>query len=697
MGFIYFTRFNPPPRTQPALAAVVGLVLAVGWVGVGWTAPPEPESKSAQSAGKDAVVPADITQAIVESRAAARQLARQRPPAAAAPHDGASPAVAPYALSKPKTKPRQAHGNPPRNQRGYLARRQPYLPLVNWQAAQVAQGGRVAGAEPAAHGTSQAGTGQGDGRGTTAVAASRRSAPDEEDLVPPPPTPPEELPTGAATPDAPDAPDASTETPPTDVAVPEPEVYDRIDLPAAWRLVLAANPTVGGAREALNEALALRQQANAIVLPNLNAGLMYHLHNGALQASNGQIRRLNEQSLYLGGGARTVAAESNTVPAIQFFHHLGDVIYLPLEARQFVVERRFNTTDTAHAILLEATLLYLDLVSAEARLDAVRQTEVETYGISRFCRGFANAGEGLGSDADRAHSDALLVHLDVLRAEERVAVASARLARVLNLEPSVRLQTAAGPLPALRIVDPAVPLNDLLNMALRRHPLLGSRSAAIDVAGTRLRQEQTRPFLPFLIAGYSAAGFGGTGNFISNPPFNNLANRTDFDVMAIWTLQNLGLGNVATIRQRRAEFSQSVENRARSLNQIRDEVAASYAEAQARMTKIRVTRLQLDEAENGFVRELKQLQAGAVLHPIEVLNMVELLALARQELIEAIIGYNRAQFRLFVATGLSPMRAGRSVVEPPPGIDVVGPRRTAAELLPPPPPPGDDLVPPAAP
>jgi len=616
MGFIGFSHVDQPRRKQTALEAAIWLFVAVSWVGVGWTTPP------------------DVIRA------------------------------------------------PARQARGYLARRQPYLPLVNWQAAQAADGETGKSGEKIV---------DRDGKHAHVLhVAHVDAAPvDEESVLPPPP---EELPPAVG---APDTLVAAIKAPPAGMAVPEPEAYERIDLPSAWRLVMQANPNVAGAREALNEALALRRQANAIVLPNLNAGLMYHLHNGALQASFGQIRQLNETSLYLGGGARTVAAESNAIPAVQFFHHLGDVIYEPLAVRQLVVERLFSSTDTAHTILLEASLLYLDLVSAEARLDAIRQTEIETFGIARFTRGFANVGEGLESDADRAHTEGLLVHVEVLRAEERVAVASARLARVLNLEPSVRLRTAAGPLPALRIVDPDLPLNELLALALGRHPLLAARGAAIDVAGTRLRQEQTRPLLPLLSVGFSAGGFGGTGNFFANPPFTGLGNRADFDVMAVWTLQNLGMGNVATIRQRRAVLNQSVEDRRQAVNQVRDQVAEAHAEAQARLTKIKVARSQLDDAEDGFLRELKQLQAGAVDHPIEVLNIVELLSTARQDLIEAIIGFNRAQFRLFVATGLSPMRSARSVEQAPPGIDAIGPRRTSADLEPPLPPSDDEQVPPA--
>jgi hypothetical protein len=47
-----------------------------------------------------------------------------------------------------------------------------------------------------------------------------------------------------------------------------------------------------------------------------------------------------------------------------------------------------------------------------------------------------------------------------------------------------------------------------------------------------------------------------------------------------------------------------------------------------------------------------------------VLNSVNLLGTARQALVEAVVGYNIAQFRLFVATGSSPTRAAMQTAMP---------------------------------
>jgi hypothetical protein len=57
-----------------------------------------------------------------------------------------------------------------------------------------------------------------------------------------------------------------------------------------------------------------------------------------------------------------------------------------------------------------------------------------------------------------------------------------------------------------------------------------------------------------------------------------------------------------------------------------------------------------------------------------VLNSVDQLGFSRQELIKAVTGFNQAQFRLFVATGSSPMQANLPAAAP---DQQLGPRPAA--------------------
>src|SRR5260370_24988887 len=97
----------------------------------------------------------------------------------------------------------------------------------------------------------------------------------------------------------------------------------------------------------------------------------YHLHDGILQNSFGRMRHVDSRSFYIGGGARTVAAETVAYPAVQLFAHLGDAIYEPLAARQLVSEARSNSVAVANTLLLLVATRYLGLTGADADLNAI--------------------------------------------------------------------------------------------------------------------------------------------------------------------------------------------------------------------------------------------------------------------------------------------------------------------------------------
>ncbi|HVX13776.1 MAG TPA: hypothetical protein VHC22_21520 [Pirellulales bacterium] len=456
-----------------------------------------------------------------------------------------------------------------------------------------------------------------------------------------------------------------------------------IDLPTTLRLLTSANPTVASAREVVRETLALQTKARVMLLPSLNGGLAYHDHQGNLQASTGQMKYMYEKSLYYGAGSRVWTAESLAVPGVRIFSHLGDAIFEPLAMRQQVGTRRFDSAATGNTLALEAIVRYFDLLGAEGRYEAVRQSEREAAEIVRITASYAKTGQGREGDANRARTEAYLMHVEVQTAEERMAVASGRLAEVLSLDPSIRLKTVGGPIAGVEIIDPDTDLQTLIRTAERRRPELAAGSMTIEHNAIRLRQEKLRPLFPLALVGYSAGSFGG-GSPLFPPELGSFRGRADFDALALWSLQNMGVGNAATVSERRAVLNQSIADRTRALNGIRQEVIAAYGLVKGEQFQIQITQRQLVDSEQGFREEFARL-LGAEALPIEVLNSVAQLGFARQELIKSVTAYNQSQFRLFVATGLSPMTAK---LPPTDSQRPLGrqPARTESGNVPPPPP-----------
>ena len=456
--------------------------------------------------------------------------------------------------------------------------------------------------------------------------------------------------------------DEATVLVPSPNVIPPPAGTFPIDLATALRLADVSNPTIGVARTMILEALALQLTARTLLVPSLNAGASYHGHNGALERSSGKIIDVSLQSLYVGGGAVAAVAGTVGIPAVSIMTPLTDAWFEPLAARQRLAGARFGAQATSYDILLDVAVLHLELLGNQSVLDFQRRSESDFFEVYRLTKNYADAGEGREADAHRAMSQWKRRRALVQKAEEDLAVTAARLANRLNLDPSVRLEPIGGPLVPLTLVPIDTPQQELVQTALNRRPDIAARTAAINEAEARWKQEIGRPLLPTLWLGYSGGVFGGGSNLVP-PLLGNFASRTDFDVDVFWTLMNLGAGNLALIKQRHAQVGQAIAERSRTINRARDEVSSSLAEARAAQNEIDIARGQLAAAELSYKEDLDRTKFRGgdkprdVL-PIELLNSLDLLAAARVNLVRALVHYDQSQYRLWVSLGSPPPLTG---------------------------------------
>ncbi len=450
--------------------------------------------------------------------------------------------------------------------------------------------------------------------------------------------------TGATGPTA-----APASTPPV---IPPPALEQPISLSDALTLGGVANPTIALAEEAVRASEAELLQARAMLLPTLNAGANVRVHQGHLQGSAGIIRDVNIRSLYAGAGAGAITAGTPDVPGVRIISHLGDAWLAPQAAEQHVISRQFDAVAVRHRTLLEVGTAYLAVVAAHGRLEAIRRSQEDLGKVVQATANFARTGEGRESDAERARTEWLLLERQAEQAQEDVAVAAAELSRLLDLDPSVRLQPADAVPPLLELVNADVPLCDLVQIALANRPELAARGADVAYAQIRVRQERVRPWLPILSAGFSFGGFGGNGTQAVPSAWTGDA-RMDFDVAAVWTLQNLLAGNRARQNQAAAVVGEMEAERLRTVNLVRDEVGEAYTLVRARGREVEIARRRIEVTLRAFTEDLSRTR-NLEGRPIEVTRSVDLLTTARQDLVRAMAGYSEAQLRLFTALGNPP-------------------------------------------
>jgi outer membrane protein TolC len=465
-----------------------------------------------------------------------------------------------------------------------------------------------------------------------------------------------------------------------------------IDLGSALRLAGVANPELLLARERVSEVVALRQLAVAQLLPNLNVGTNYDNHQGVLQQSNGNILAVNRSALYYGLGASAVGAGTVNIPGLNYNLNVGDAWFGFLASRQRARTAAAAADAARNDVLLRVCAAYLELLRGDGRRSIAAQNRVQAAEIARLTAVYADKEQGRRADADRAAVELRKRDAELIQAESDTLTASARLARLLNLDPSTRLKPIDGWVVPTPLVPDPIPLAELIAIAMLERPELAGRRSEVRTALYDLSNARVLPFAPNVILGYSAGGFGGGSNLVSTPPgfvggngqletgprFGNFGGRSDLDAIVFWTARNLGVGNVALVRAADSRVKQSRLRELETLNAVRAEVAEAKARVDARFSQLDVVEQAVRSGRDAYAEDLARIKGGKGL-PLELVDSFRLLARSRYEYLDTIVDYNRAQFQLWVALGRPPADAlARPVpadLVPPPVVDVPpGPR-----------------------
>lgn len=430
-----------------------------------------------------------------------------------------------------------------------------------------------------------------------------------------------------------------------------------LDLNTALRLAGVQNPELMLARQRVVEAAALRQLAAAQFLPSINGGMNYDSHTGVLQQSNGNILTVNRSALYVGAGANAVAAGTVNIPGVALIGNPAVWTYSYLASKQEVQAREFASVAVRNQAFLATTIAYSELLRAEGARAVAEQVRQEARRVAYLTAAYAQVGEGRQADADRAATELSRREAEYQGAEGRLLVASARLAEVLNIDPSIRLHPTDAAVVPMPVVPDPIPVSELIALSLLQRPELGERRAIIRQALLSLEGARVLPFSPNVVVGFSAGGFGGGSNLVK-PVFGSFGGRSDFDAVAYWTIQNMGVGNVALINLAKAHLRTTQYQEIAMLDRIRSEVAQAYARTHARFAQIGTTEEAVRTGMNAFEEDFKRVEFRAQdALPIELLDSFRLLARARSEYLDAIVDYNEAQFELYVSLGQPPANA----------------------------------------
>jgi outer membrane protein TolC len=420
-----------------------------------------------------------------------------------------------------------------------------------------------------------------------------------------------------------------------------------IDLPTVLRLVDANSPTVGFARARVAEAQARVQQAEVQWLPNLQVGAAYNRFDGQTQNQRGEVFGVSRANLFYGGG-----------PALTL--NVADALYGPLIARRVRSAAQLQQAATTLAAEQEAGLAYLDLVQLHAQLQVNADTlaRAEEMLTAAESAKQANLDRSAG-DVQRARTEVLLRRTERLDLEARAAATSARLGRLLYLQPNVKLVPADLAVAPLTLVDPSRTLDDLLATALDGRPDLAAGREVIAAAWERVRQAKREPFIPKIAVQNQTGGYGGG----LNDDLADFGARNALSVQLFWEVRNLGFGNAAGVAERRAAADQARYQLAEVQARAAAEVVEAAQTAAAKFEAIAPAAEAVKEATELYRINKSGVQnvvgANNLFDALRPLQAIQALNTARLNYLSAVTDHNRAQLRLLAATGTPPAATTR--------------------------------------
>lgn len=422
-----------------------------------------------------------------------------------------------------------------------------------------------------------------------------------------------------------------------------------IDLPTALALSSANPLDIQIAGERLRAASAQLDRAKVLWLPNIGLGVDYFRHDGQIQDVAGRVFTTSKSSFLLGAGPTAIFS-------------IGEACYAPLAARQTRRAREADVQAARNDITLQVAEAYFNVQQARGEvggsIESLRRADELVKLTEKVAPALAPTVE-----INRAKAEAARRRLAVETAYERWQTASADLVRLLRLEPGTLVEPVEEPALVVELIDPASKADELIPLALTHRPELASDQAVIQAALARLRQEQVRPLLPNIaVRGVGSQTPGLAGGYFGggvNSTLGNFGARFSVDIQAVWELQNLGLGNLASVREREAEQRQALLQLLRTQDRVTAEVVQALAQVGRAANRVKVAEDGVANAAETAEKNLRGLVPGKrvgdqltlVFRPQEAVAAVASLDQAYRDYYAAIGDHNRAQFRLYRALG----------------------------------------------
>jgi outer membrane protein TolC len=402
-----------------------------------------------------------------------------------------------------------------------------------------------------------------------------------------------------------------------------------IDLTTALRLAGAQNLQITAAEAMSRQASGEVWSAYERFLPTLDAEWSYAKHEDLIQSTEGVFLDVTKQAHRKSG-------------ILSATWDINEALFALLAAQRSQSAAEHSVESITNSALLSVANAYFDLVQAGAEVRLATRalalsSDLSDQSARTVAAGISNKVDVLRSQTQQSH-DRLILH----QRQEDVLVASAHLARLLNLAQPTVLTPIDTTLTVLALVDTTDGLDALLNASQSTHPLFRASQATHRAAVWGSRQALWGPLLP-TVSG--RALFGTLG-----PKLSDLSRTRDYALSVRWTLGPGGLFDFGRVRQQRAHARLAEIRLKQTVQEIAEAIARSQAQLRERGNMIAIAAVGREAAQEALGLSIGRRDLG-IARAFEVIDAAEALDRAERELVRAIIDYNRAQVEALAAQG----------------------------------------------
>jgi outer membrane protein TolC len=413
-----------------------------------------------------------------------------------------------------------------------------------------------------------------------------------------------------------------------------------ICLDTVLRLAQDQNGQVRLARMKLDDAATDQAWASKPWMPDLFIGIGAYRHDGGIQDFQGNLLQPNYSSALAGF-------------ELTGKYDWKELLYRRVEAERRVWQQRGELSKLTSENLLDAASTYVGMLAARSGVAVSIETEIRLKDLLDQTNKLAKIDPGLQVEVSRIETELMAQTVLTVKMREAGRAAAAKLAYLLGLDPCSEFQIADKKLGPIDLVDPKMPVHDLVQQALARGPGVREIEGLLHtVEAARNTNYGLTHWLPAVEIAVSEGGFGAGPNGSMD-----WANRFDASVRFRWNLNEFVYS-----KQKRRQADANIQQVHLSYQDLCAKLTLGVQEAQGAVQsgqeQIRLAEQHISFAEESFKLSDQRFKKKIKGHSSsEVLLSLRTLGGARLEYIQAVRDFNRAQLRLFVLAGMSETRA----------------------------------------